>query len=885
MPTPRTGAEIREAFLRFFEAKGHQRLPSDSLLPSNDPTLLFTGAGMNQFKDEFLGRGRKELKRATTSQKCLRVPDLENVGLTPRHHTFFEMLGNFSFGDYFKAETIPWEWEFFTEVLGFEADRMVATVYLDDDEAFAIWHEVIGLPEERIFRLGEKENFWPASAPSKGPNGPCGPCSELYYDQEPGGPMPAKEGLAELPGRFLEVGNFVFTQFDRQDDGSLPPLPQKNIDVGLGLERIAAVVQGVPNNFETDLFAPTFAALAELGGPAYGGDEQADIRLRRIADHSRAVFFCIADGAAPGRDGRGYVVRKILRRAVRDGIDLGFDRSFLAELLPAVQAQMAEAYPQLVEQAGAIQALVQGEEERFRDVYRRGIDRLESMIAEVKHQRGATIFPGDFAFELHDTYGFPLDTSAVIVAEHGLEMDHAGFETAMEAQRERARAGSDISGEVFSQSLPSRLKEAGAAPTDFVGYTESASPARVLALVVDGRLTDSVEVGAECEVVLDRTPFYAEGGGQVGDRGELVAAGGGDLLIEVAATRAEEGFHLHAGRAAAPLAVGLEIHAAIDLEARRATERHHTATHLLHAALKELLGAHVNQAGSMVAPDRLRFDYTHPEALGREQLDELENRVHAQVLDSTPVDKRMSSLEQAKADGVTALFGEKYGDEVRVVSVGGFSQELCGGCHVGSTGEIGLFRILSDRALAAGVRRIEAVAGWAALAAVRQESGVLRELATSLKAPVDKLGERVEALRGQLKEAKSAKKAAAPSAEEVAGKLAGSPEGPGGVGFAWQHLAGTDSAALRGLSDALKKAEGLPEVVLLTGGDEGGVPFVFLCRQPDAGVKAGDLAKAFGAHVGGGGGGRPDFAQGQGTRGGDLAGAVAALKAAWAAPA
>ena len=887
MSTPRTGAEIREAFLGFFEARGHLRLPSDSLIPANDPTLLFTGAGMNQFKDEFLGRGRQELRRATTAQKCLRVPDLDNVGFTPRHHTFFEMLGNFSFGDYFKKETVPWEWEFFTETLGLDGERMVATVYLDDDEAFAIWRELVGLPAERIYRLGEKENFWPASAPSKGPNGPCGPCSELYFDLEAGGPLPPREGLQELPDRFLEVGNFVFTQFDRQSDGSLPPLPQNNIDVGLGLERIAAVVQGVPNNFETDLFAPTLEALQGLGAPPYDSGEMVGVRLRRIADHSRAVFFCIADGAAPGRDGRGYVVRKILRRAVRDGIDLGFDRPFLASLLPAVQAQMGEAYPQLREQESTIQALVEGEEERFREVYRRGIDRLESMIEEVRHQRGASIFPGDFAFELHDTFGFPLDTSAVIVEEQGLEMDHAGFEAAMEQQRQRARAGSGISSDVFSESLPSRLSLAGAVRTDFRGYTDHECDARILALVQDGRLVASLAAGAEGEVVLDRTCFYAEGGGQAGDRGELVAAGDGALLLDVGTTRAEEGYSLHAGRAAAALEPGMQVRARIDVEARRATERHHTATHLLHAALKQVLGSHVNQAGSMVAPDRLRFDYTQPEAPSRQQLAEVEDLVCSQVMATQPVEQRLSSLEQAKAEGVTALFGEKYGAEVRVITVPGYSQELCGGTHVASTGEIGAFRVLSDRALAAGVRRLEAVAGWAALAAIRQDQATLRELAASLKAPADKLGERVEALRQQLKEAKSARKADAPAAAEVVADLAGAalPVGPGGVLFAWNHLAGIDGPGLRDLSDGLKGLDRVPAVVLLTGGDASSVPFVFLCRQPESGAKAGVLAKAFGSLVGGGGGGRPDFAQGQGSRGAGLEAAVAALQASWAAPA
>ena len=520
MSRPRTGAEIREAFLGFYEARGHTRMPSDGLVPSNDPTLLFTGAGMNQFKDEFLGRGRPALKRAATSQKCLRVPDLENVGLTPRHHTFFEMLGNFSFGDYFKKETIPWEWEFFTEVLGFDGDRMLATVYLDDDEAYAIWRDEVGLPEERIYRFGEKENFWPAEAPSKGPNGPCGPCSEIYFDQEPGTPYPDREGLQELPGRFLEVGNFVFTQFDRKGEHDLEPLPQKNIDVGLGLERIAAVRQGASNNFETDLFAPTLEAIQSVSGRRYGKEADDDVRMRRIADHSRAVFFCIADGAAPGRDGRGYVVRKILRRAVRDGIELGLEQAFLADLLPAVQSVMADAYPELVEQAATIQALVQGEEERFRDVYRHGIARLESAVAEVRHQRGATVFPGATAFELHDTYGFPVDITEVVVREHGLELDHAGFEQAMAEQRERARAGSEISGDVFAESVASRLRGRGIAPTEFVGYELDSTEATVQALLRDGDTVDALEPGEVGELVLDRNPVLRRERGPGGGPGE-----------------------------------------------------------------------------------------------------------------------------------------------------------------------------------------------------------------------------------------------------------------------------------------------------------------------------------------------------------------------------
>ncbi len=872
MGQPRTVAEIREAFLGFYEARGHQRMASDALVPANDPTLLFTGAGMNQFKDEFLGRGRP-LKRVTTAQKCLRVPDLENVGATPRHHTFFEMLGNFSFGDYFKRETIPWEWEFFTTCLGWDPKRFVATVFTEDAEALAIWRDVIGLSESRLFRFGEKENFWPASAPSEGPNGPCGPCSELYWDQRPGEPLPDPRSIASLPDRFLEVGNFVFTQYNRRDGGVLEPLPRKNIDVGLGLERIAAVAQGAANNFGTDVFAPLLEEIQRICGRNYGHDAADDVRMRRIADHARAVFFCIADGAAPGREGRGYVVRKILRRAVRDGIALGVQRPFLADLLPALHATMAGAYPELREHQSAIQALAQAEEERFREVFSRGIARLEVELDALKHQRGASIFPGRVAFELHDTYGFPSDITEVVVREHGFEYDASGYEAAMEEQRDRARAGSEMSGDVFAESRAVRLRRAGVSGTQFVGYEVDSTPTRILAFVVGESVVESVPAGTECAVVLDRTPFYAAGGGQVGDLGALKLSG-----VEVFAvhdTLAEEGIWLHTGRALTDLKVGAELKAAVDEPRRRAIEVHHTATHLLHAALKEVLGAHVNQAGSMVGPDKLRFDYTQPQAASAEQLQKIEDCVIAQSLAAQDLLKRVTSLDTAKAEGVTALFGEKYGAEVRVVEVPGFSKELCGGTHVRNTGALGAFRILSDRALAAGVRRMEAVAGRAALDTIRADRARLSELESELKVPADRLLERVHALKEQLKEARNRKAAAAPDAATLAESLQES------EGLAWMHLPGLDADALRTLSDSLK-GQALPAIVLLTAGDTASVPFVFLCAA-GSGARAGELAKAFGKKVGGGGGGRPDFAQGQGSLGEDLEAAVASFRAERAA--
>ncbi|NQU50276.1 MAG: alanine--tRNA ligase [Planctomycetes bacterium] len=877
MSHPRTGSQIREAYLAFFESKGHSRLPSDSLVPSNDPTLLFTGAGMNQFKDEFLGKGR-DIKRATTSQKCLRVPDLENVGRTPRHHTFFEMLGNFSFGDYFKNEVIPWEWHFFTEVLGWDPGRFVCTVYQDDDEAFQIWKDAVGMPEERIYRFGEKENFWPSSAPSKGPNGVCGPCSEIYYDLEPGGALPDPTGLEDLPDRFLEVGNFVFTQFDRKDGGVLQPLPQKNIDVGLGLERIAAVAQDVPNNFETDIFAPVLEALQSGSGLTYGADSANDVRMRRIADHARAVFFCIADGATPGREGRGYVVRKILRRAVRDGIDLGYKQPFLAELLQPIQQSMVTAYPQLIEQQSTIQALCHAEEERFRDVYRRGIERLELHLDKLQQEgQSGGVFPGSLAFELHDTFGFPVDITEVVARDHGYELDQAEFQTAMESQRDRARASTEISGDVFTESLASRLASAKVPPTDFQGYSKDSLLTKVVALTFEGELVEKLAAGQKGAAILQQTSFYAEGGGQVGDCGQL-SSPEASTLFDVQTTSAEDGYSLHHGTAKQDFTVGMPCVAEVNADARRSTERHHTATHLMHAALKQVLGTHVNQAGSQVSPQRLRFDYTHPEAPTKQQLRQIEDLVRLQVLRAASVDIKHTSLDAAKQSGVTALFGEKYGDDVRVVTVPEFSAELCGGTHVHNIGAIGNFILLSDRALAAGVRRMEAVAGLVADQVTRQTQDMVLSLEAELKSPEDRLLERVQALKIQLKEAKQAKQVALPSSQELAAEWAGLED------FAWKHFSDLDANALRGISDSLRNVGKLPKIVLFTGGNSKNVPFLFLCSK-DSGAHAGKLAKELGKHLRGGGGGRPDFAQGKGSNGADLEQSVQAFASSLASKA
>lgn len=897
MPTPLKplpASEVRNRYLRFFEEQGHKRLPSDSLVPSNDPTLLFTGAGMNQFKESFLGKGNLPWKRVTTSQKCLRVPDLENVGRTPRHHTFFEMLGNFSFGDYFKRECIRWEWDFFTEALGFDRDRLWVTVYLDDDEAFSIWNKEIGLPAERIYRFGEKENFWPAEAPSKGPNGPCGPCSELYWDMKPGGAPPARtmadgSPLKAMPDeRFLEVGNCVFTQFDRRDGGVLQPLPQKNIDVGLGLERIVAVLQGAPNNFETDLFWPYLRELERRSKRKYETTSRDGIRMRRIADHLRAVTFCISDGARPSNEGRGYVVRKILRRACRDLYDLGITEPALHELSALVVSSMGDEYPELGRNAAAVASFLRGEEERFREVYVRGSDHLEELFERAK---GTQQIAGDAAFHLHDTLGFPIDLIEQIAQERGFSVDVDGFEKAMEDQRERARAGSSMAKEIFVEGPASMLRTRGAAATQFTGYADSesayASPgrlvvdgARVIGIVVDGKLVGEAQAGAEgrdVEVILDRTPFYAEGGGQVGDRGVIESA---SARLSVHQTSKIEQYAFHRARLErGALREGELVRASVDGALRLSTERHHTATHLLHLALKTILGTHVNQAGSHVAPDRLRFDFTHPQRLTPEQIRAIEDFVNERVLRAQPVSKREMTMEEAKSSGAVMLFGEKYGDRVRVLGACD-STELCGGTHVGNTGNIGIFKILSEASAAAGIRRIEAVCGPLVVQALREQESLLEDIAKELKAPAPSAVEKVKQLRAELKAAKDAKaKASAMDPAQARDLLQKSlhPIADGSAAVA--VLPGVAPEDLRGMIDAARK-QAPDSAWILFAPAEDQVPFVVsLFGAPAKRLKAGDLAKAIGPKIGGGGGGRPDFAQGQGKNPAGLQEAVAAARA------
>jgi alanyl-tRNA synthetase len=856
---PLTAADIRERFLAFFESKGHQRLPSDSLIPADDPTLLFTGAGMNQFKDMFLGKGSLPYKRVTTTQKCLRVPDLEEVGRTARHHTFFEMLGHFSFGDYFKEECIEWEWEFFTKELGIPENQLVVTVYIDDDEAYDLWHKKIGLQEERIFRLGEKENFWPAEAPSKGPNGPCGPCSEIYYDADPSKPYPSKEGLEDLPSdRFTEIGNCVFTQFDRQSDGSLPALPQCNIDVGLGLERIAAVLAGVPTNFDTDLFQPYIRFLEQRSGAKYGADLAVDQRLKRVADHVRAVTFCIADGAVPGNEGRGYVVRKIVRRAIRDGYELGIDKPFLYEMVDVVGEVMGGVFPEVREHAGQCRSLIRSEEESFAGVYRQGKQRLEEFL-----ETGAAA-TGDFAFQLHDTYGFPVDITRQVMHDAGVTLDEKGFEAAMTAQRDRARASAVTSEAVFAGNAATALAEAGIPETNFCGYDSLQASASVLAILgSENQLVPSAESGAEVVIVVADTPFYAMGGGQLGDRGELRSD---ECQVVVHNTVRQGVYHLHQAKVLdGTLAVGATLTLLVDETARRSTERHHTATHLLHAALKNEVGSHVNQAGSEVGPDRLRFDFTHGEKLSQEQIYALEDAVNAQIMKAEPVVAQVQSMDDARASGFIALFGEKYGDEVRSLSVGEYSKELCGGTHVANSGSIGGFRIVSETAISAGTRRIEAVAGDAVRRLARAEQAVLSGLSQTLKTPTEDLPEKVaglaadaKKLRKQLEQALAADLTEVLASFEAAAVV--TEQGKAAV-LQVQEL------SMKDMQELMARAQQTMAPfagVILAPGDGGVLVGASVSKGLTDRVKAGDLVGTLTKIMGGGGGGRPESAQGKG---------------------
>jgi alanyl-tRNA synthetase len=862
-------ADIRESFLSYFESKGSVRLPSSSLVP-DDPSLLLTTAGMVQFKPVFLGLRDLGFTRATTVQKCVRTTDIDIIGTTGRHHSFFEMLGNFSFGDYFKSEACAWAWEYSTSVLPLDPERIWISIFEDDDEAEAIWRDEVGVPQARIVRMGEKDNFWAA-----GPTGPCGPCSELYYDQ---GQDVGCGSDACAPGcdcdRFLEYWNLVFMQYDRAEDGSLTPLPKQNIDTGMGLERIAAILQRVNSNFETDVLRTLMALAEDVTATRYGASERTDTSLRILADHARAVTFLIADGVLPSNESRGYVLRRLLRRAVRHGRLLGVTDPFVGRLVDSVVDLMGAAYPEIVEHRELITRIVLSEEQRFGTTLRQGLVLLEAEI-ERTMQTHANAFDGGVAFTLHDTYGFPIELTSEIVGESGLRVDMTAFEAEMAGQRDRGRAAvKDESWSAFG-GVFSRIAAASGGDVDFVGYEVDESDATVIGIVVEGAPVDSVEAGASAEVVLDVTPFYGEQGGQVGDAGSISNAG---AAFEVTDTRVPaKGVIAHSGTLSAGcLAVGDSVHASIDHLRRERIRRNHTATHILQWALRLVLGEHVKQSGSFVAPDRLRFDFTHFDGLTAEEASKVERMVNAKIMEDHPVRAYETSLVSAREAGVTALFGEKYGDIVRVLEVGNFSKELCGGTHVSRTSEIGLLKILSEGSVGANLRRIEAITSFDALETVRSEEAVLVRAAEALRCRPVEVADKVAVLQKRLKDAERVAAAAKKGGLTQADYSMITAMAAGGYPVAFQKVEGVAAAELREIAD---HARGAARVVVLASVVDDAV--LLLASGTDEavakGFDAGAVIREIAPHVGGRGGGKPQMAQAGGT---DPAGIDAALDAA-----
>lgn len=869
-----TGNELRERFLKFFASKGHTIVHSSSLVPANDPTLLFTNAGMVQFKDVFLGLDRRPFTRATTAQKCVRAGgkhnDLDTVGRTARHHTFFEMLGNFSFGDYFKREAITYAWEFLTRVIELPPERLWVTIYQDDDEAYHLWQEIAGLPAERIIRMGEKDNFW-----AMGDTGPCGPCSEIIYDRGPEhacSSTPCALGACDCD-RWLEIWNLVFMQYERDSDGNLSPLPRPSIDTGMGLERVASVLQGVNSNFDTDLIAPLIKAIEDITGqnydPGAGG-----FPFRVIADHARSCTFLIADGVLPGNEGRSYVLRRILRRAARFGKALGIDEPFLYRLVDTVVAIMGRAYPEVAEQQEHIARVIEQEEVRFHETLNEGLKVLNGILDRAR-QEGREVINGQEAFTLYDTYGFPLDLTEEIGAEAGFKVDRAGFDKAMAAQRERARAArEDVKAYDFALAFAGALADIGG--TTFTGYDRLEDQGTVLVLFRDGERVTSLEAEASGYAVLDRTPCYPEGGGQVGDQGTLQWPGGRARVEDT--RRLPDGKIVHQVTVTAgTMTAGQEVEVTVDRERRRATARNHTVTHLLHRALKNTLGEHVNQAGSLVTPEHLRFDFTHFAPLRAEELQAVEAEVNRQILADLPVATLETSLQEAKAMGATALFGEKYGERVRVVKIGSYSMELCGGTHLQTTSQAGSFRLVSESGIGAGVRRVEAVTGGAALARTMEERQELETIASLLKVPPAQAAQRVQHLLEQYKEnerelAHLRKELAARTVDELLERVqevAGVPVLPARVQI-------TDPEALRETAEILRARLG-SGVVVLGSQHDGRVNFVAMVSKDlvQRGVHAGNLLREVARIASGGGGGRADMAQAGGRDPGKLDQALA----------
>ena len=866
-PTPKgkpphmSAAVVRRAFVEFFQSRGHAIVASSSLVPGNDPTLLFTNAGMVQFKDVFLGKDKRDYVRATSSQRCVRAGgkhnDLENVGYTARHHTFFEMLGNFSFGDYFKRDAIRHAWDFITGTLQLDPNRLWVTVFKDDDEAADIWLKEIGVSPQRFSRMGEKSNFW-----AMGDTGPCGPCTEIFYDHGEhiaGGPpgSPDEDG-----DRYVEVWNLVFMQYDRAPDGTLTPLPKPSVDTGAGLERLSAVMQGVTNNYDIDLFRKIVQAAATLAGT----DDLANPSLRVIADHIRACTFLIVDGVLPSNEGRGYVLRRIIRRAIRHGHKLGINGAFFHKLVSVLEEQMGDAYPELRKGAAQATRVLLQEEERFAETLTTGMSLLTAALDGLKGEGAkGKMLDGETVFRLYDTYGFPADLTADVARERGYSIDSAGFEAAMEAQRERARAASR-----FGVDL--RAGTQLDIQTSFCGYNALEGEAKVVALLRGGERVEELRAGEMGEVILENTPFYAESGGQVGDAGELRSASGAAVcfLVEDTQKRGSAGAHSHVGKLAAESAAlreGMTLRASVDARLRAATALNHSATHLLHAALREELGDHVQQKGSLVAPDRLRFDFAHFEAVSSEQLQRIERRVNEQIRGNATAETREMSYDEAVAEGAMALFGEKYGSSVRVLRIGDFSMELCGGTHVGRAGDIGLFKVIAESGVAAGVRRIEAVTGEGALRLVEAQESAVREVAGLLRGTRDEIAQKVRDALDRIRQLEKENRQLRDKLASGQGTdLAASAVEVAGLQVVATQVDGADANALRTAVDQLKDRLKQAVIVLASVTAEGKVVLVAgVTAGETSRIKAGEIVGHVASQVGGRGGGRPDFAQAGGT--------------------
>jgi len=868
----KSGDEIRQAYLDFFKSKGHLILDSAPLVPKNDPSLLWINAGMAPFKPYFDGSLEPPKKRIATSQKCIRTNDIENVGKTARHHTYFEMLGNFSFGDYFKEKAIIWGWEFVTEVLELDPDKLWITIYEDDDEAFAIWHDKVGLPKERIVRMGKKENFWQIGT------GPCGPCSEIHYDRGAEAGDSKEDVLGGEGDRYLEIWNLVFTQYNYTEDGEYKELPNKNIDTGMGLERVASILQETETNFETDLIKPIIDQAVDMAGIPYQKDEESLTAYRVIADHIRSASVAISDGALPSNEGRGYVIRRLIRRAARYGRKLGFEEPFLYKLVEKTAEVVKGVAPNLKKQLAHVKNVLKSEEESFLKTLEQGLNILETMLNDLKAE-GKEILGGKSAFKLYDTYGFPLDLTEDIAAEAGIKVDQEGFEKEMAAQRKRAREAraetSFSSGEVekLYAEFKDQIKE-----DNFTGYHSLKEKTEVVGLLRDNQKVSKLTEGDQGEIILAKTPFYAESGGQIGDKG-VIKTDNFEAEVNDTVKKAEVFVHrveIKSGQ----VELRDEVEAVVYNNRRQATARHHSATHLLHKALREVLGDHVNQSGSLVAPDRLRFDFTHFSALTEAEIDEIERKVNQAVLENYPVETEYKTLDEAKAMGATALFGEKYGEEVRVVRMGDFSMELCGGTHVNATGDIGAFKIVSESGIAAGVRRIEALTGEYTLDYFNSKLEILDQTAAELKTDPDNLLNRVKQLQKNQKELEK-------ELEILKQKLAGSKKDElidqlqqiEGINVLTAELENLDNSALRNLNDQLKDKIDSAVIVLASKG-ENKVIFVASVTKDliEKGFKAGDIIAKAAKVAGGGGGGRPDMAQAGGSKPEKTAAALAEVE-------